>query len=135
LQQPVSYKTIRSARREGFPPSCDAPGRDEACGRTPYEQAAVLELGLLHAGPDGSCQSRDPGNRAERHALPAPARGRAGRRQRPYEAWLETPKNLSGRALAEASGLVRLRNPEGTVTRWVEAADAPALLEEGWSRA
>jgi len=56
-------------------------------------------------------------------------------RSTPYEEWLDTPKNLSGRAAAEARGLVRVRNPDGTVTRWVKAADAPALLEEGWSRA
>jgi len=35
-----------------------------------------------------------------------------------------------GRAAAEARGLVRVRNPEGR--RWVQAADAPALLEDGW---
>ncbi len=51
----------------------------------------------------------------------------------PYLAWLDAPKNLSGRALAEAKGLVRLSNPEGTVARWVEAAEAPALLEAGWT--
>lgn len=52
------------------------------------------------------------------------------RRSTPYQEWLDTPKNLSGRAAAEARGLVRVRNAEGAVRRWVEAADA--LLEDGW---
>jgi hypothetical protein len=58
-------------------------------------------------------------------------RGRA-RRLSPYEQWLETPKNLSGRAFAEARGLVRVRNPEGTVCGWRERAEIDALLEAGW---
>ncbi len=58
-------------------------------------------------------------------------RGRA-RRLSAYAQWLETPKNLSGRALAEARGLVRVRNPEGTVCRWRERADVDAMLEAGW---
>jgi len=35
----------------------------------------------------------------------------------PYLEWLDTPKSLSGYALAEARGLVRLRNPEGPSAR------------------
>jgi hypothetical protein len=41
----------------------------------------------------------------------------------PNQAWLDTRKNLSGRALAEANDLVRLGNPEGTLSGWVEAAE------------
>jgi hypothetical protein len=44
-------------------------------------------------------------------------------------------KRLRGRASAEARGLVRLANPEGTLKTWVEAVKAPALLEAGWTRA
>ena len=65
---------------------------------------------------------------------PEGAGGRILRSRSEYERWLDTPKNLSA-AVAFSIGLVRLRNPESTVTGWVEAADAPALLEEGWSRA
>jgi hypothetical protein len=36
---------------------------------------------------------------------------------------------------AEARGLVRLINPEGTLTTWVEAVKVPARLEAGWTRA
>ena len=54
------------------------------------------------------------------------------RRLSPYEQWLETPKNLSRRAFAEARGLVRVRNPEGTLCGWRERAEIDALLEAGW---
>jgi hypothetical protein len=50
----------------------------------------------------------------------------------PYREWLDTLKNLSGRALAEARGLVRVRNPEGTVCTWRERSEIDALLEAGW---
>ncbi len=46
-------------------------------------------------------------------------------------AWLDARKNLSGRALAEATGLVRVRSPDGTVCTWRERAELEALLEEG----
>ncbi len=76
----------------------------------------------------------------ERAAALAPIRetgvriGEPGRARRlsPYEQWLETPKNLSRRAFAEARGLVRVRNPEGTVCGWRERAEIDALLESGW---
>jgi len=50
-----------------------------------------------------------------------------------FERWLDTPKNLSLRALAEASGLVRLRHPDGNQARWVESSQADAYFDEGWS--
>ena len=46
--------------------------------------------------------------------------------------WLDTPKNLCGRAAAEAGGLVRVRNADGTVCAWRERAELDALLEDGW---
>jgi hypothetical protein len=46
--------------------------------------------------------------------------------------WLDRPKNLSGRALSEAAGLVRLRLPDGSSRRDVERADVEARLDEGW---
>jgi hypothetical protein len=54
------------------------------------------------------------------------------RRLSSYEQWLTTPKNLSGRAFAEASGLVRLRSPDGTICAWRERNEIEALLEAGW---
>jgi DNA-binding transcriptional regulator YhcF (GntR family) len=47
-------------------------------------------------------------------------------------AWLDKPKNLSGRALTEALGLVGMRSPDGKQRRAVERADVERLLEEGW---
>lgn len=50
----------------------------------------------------------------------------------PYFDWLGRPKNLSARALSEARGLVRVRLPDGSVRKWVEAEDVEALLDDGW---
>jgi len=46
--------------------------------------------------------------------------------------WLNRRKNLSGRAFAEARGLVRMRNSDGTVSGWFERAEVDAMLEDGW---
>jgi hypothetical protein len=53
----------------------------------------------------------------------------------PKREWLATPKNLSGRAFAEAHGLVRVRDPDGTICRWVERPDVDPLLDKGWTLA
>ncbi len=59
-----------------------------------------------------------------------------GERQRPvrdpYSEWLERPKNLSGRALSEASGFVRVRLPDGSIRKAAEREDVEALLDAGW---
>ncbi len=49
-----------------------------------------------------------------------------------YFEWLDTPKNLSGRARAEATGLVRVRNSDDTRRVWVERFEVDALLDDGW---
>jgi hypothetical protein len=56
------------------------------------------------------------------------------RRQEPdaYFEWLDTPKNLSGRARAEATGLIRVRNSDGTRRVWVERSEVEALFDDGW---
>ena len=56
-----------------------------------------------------------------------------GPRSDPRLEWLDTPKNLSGRASAHARGLVRLQHPEGTTCRWVDAPAATELLDQGWT--
>jgi hypothetical protein len=63
---------------------------------------------------------------------PAPAPVVTRRRSGTYADWLETPKSLSGRPLAEACGLVRVRNPDGTVYSWREREEIEALLDAGW---
>jgi hypothetical protein len=50
----------------------------------------------------------------------------------PYIDWLDRPKNLSGRALSEASGLVRVRLPDGSIRKAVEVEALYALFDEGW---
>jgi hypothetical protein len=50
----------------------------------------------------------------------------------PNLAWHDRPKNLSGRALSEAAGLVRLRLPDGSSRRYFERADVEVRLDEGW---
>jgi hypothetical protein len=49
-----------------------------------------------------------------------------------YTSWLDSRKNLSGRARAEASGLVRVCNPDRTICVWRERAEVDALFEAGW---
>ena len=50
----------------------------------------------------------------------------------PYFDWLDRPKNLSGRALAEANGLVRIRKPDSSARRWVDRSRVEAELDAGW---
>jgi hypothetical protein len=50
----------------------------------------------------------------------------------PFFEWLDTPKNLSGRARAEASGLVRIQSPDGTRRVWRDRSVVERLLDEGW---
>ena len=64
-----------------------------------------------------------PGGRRARHRTPVPD---------PTHEWLERRKNLAGRARAAASGLVRVRRPDGSVRRWVEREAVDALLDDGW---
>ncbi len=54
-------------------------------------------------------------------------------RRDPYHEWLDTPKNLSGAALTRAYGLVRVRNPAGTVRQFVEESKVGELLDQGWT--
>jgi DNA-directed RNA polymerase subunit N (RpoN/RPB10) len=46
--------------------------------------------------------------------------------------WLDRPKNLSGRALSEASGFVRVRSPDGSIRKGVEREEVESLLDAGW---
>jgi hypothetical protein len=53
-------------------------------------------------------------------------------RTNPYYEWLDSPKNLSGRALSEALGFVRVRNAAGNIRKGVERSEVEALLDAGW---
>ena len=50
----------------------------------------------------------------------------------PYLEWLGRRKNLSGRALSQAIGLVRVSSPDGARCVWRERSEIDALLEAGW---
>lgn len=50
----------------------------------------------------------------------------------PYIQWLDQPKNLSGRTLSEATGLVRVCLPDGSIRKAVERDAVEALFDEGW---
>jgi hypothetical protein len=50
----------------------------------------------------------------------------------PYFDWLDRRKNLSGRALSEAMGLVRVRLPDGSIRKAVEREEVEDLLDAGW---
>jgi hypothetical protein len=60
-----------------------------------------------------------------------PARQRTPVRNEYFE-WLDRPKNLSGRALSEASGLVRVRLPDGSIRKAAGREDVEGLLDAGW---
>jgi hypothetical protein len=55
---------------------------------------------------------------------------RSVRPRDPFYGWLDRPKNLSGRALAEANGFVRLAR--GAERRWVERSDVDVYFDAGW---
>jgi hypothetical protein len=67
-----------------------------------------------------------------------PSRSSGGLSQRrasvpnPHHEWLARRKNLSAHARSEASGLVRVRRPDGLIRKWVERAEVEALLDAGW---
>jgi len=65
-----------------------------------------------------------------RSSNPRSPQGTAGRNA--YFEWLDWPKNLSGRALSEAMGFVRVRSPDGSMRKGVEREEVEALLDVGW---
>ena len=46
--------------------------------------------------------------------------------------WLDRPKNLSGRALSEAMGFVRICLPDGSIRKAVERGEVETWLDRGW---
>lgn len=92
--------------------------------RTLLERERAAGLAARNRGNTGSASQ--PGQRPAPQTAPP---------RDPYHVWLDTPKNLSGRALAEAQGRVRVRNPEGTIHRWRERPEIDALLQAGWQLA
>jgi hypothetical protein len=58
--------------------------------------------------------------------------GRRIRVANPFFDWLDRRKNLSGRALSEANGFVRIRLPDGSIRKGVEREEVDAWLDRGW---
>ena len=110
----VSGRTIR--RRLDALEEVEAEEQRRKADRRLRRQAAA-ERGKLH-------------ERERVAATPAPIVSR--RRLSTYAEWLRTPKSLSGRALAEANGLVRVRAPDGSACMWREREDVEALFDAGW---
>jgi hypothetical protein len=75
--------------------------------------------------------------RERRAASPPPVQGRGPTlgREMTYSEWLARPKSLTGRALTEARGLVRLQSPDGRRSMWHERTEVEALIDDGWQLA
>ena len=68
----------------------------------------------------------DPPRRAKRSS------SEQGRVSDPYLVWLDQRKNLSGRALSEASGLIRIQSADGSRRVWVERSEVERMIDAGW---
>ena len=105
------------------------PKRQQAdrSSRDPASRPAPPQPQPADSGPPLAAGASQPGQRR------AP---KTTRPRDPYQLWLDTPKNLSGRrALAEAQGFARVRNPQGTIHCWREHSEIDALLQSGWQLA
>jgi len=125
----VNRKTIR--RRLDAMERAEAERAERIAAKRLRSQAARERRKLLDRERDAGLPARDrkntgPGSQPDGR-LPQKARVHD-----PLSEWLDTRKNLSGSAFAEARGLVRVRNPEGTVFTWRDRSEIDALLEAGW---
>jgi hypothetical protein len=83
-----------------------------------------------------AAERRKLAEREQRAAAPAAVQDRwIGGREMTYSDWLARPKSLTGRALSEANGLVRLRSPDGRICGWRERHQVDELLDVGWTLA
>lgn len=119
----VNRKTIR--RRLDALERAETERARRLAAKRVARRAAEEKLKLLEREGDSSpAMSVEPTRRIER-AVPQ-------RKSDPYLEWLDAPKNVSGRARAEATGLVRVCNPDNTRRVWVERSEVEALLDDGW---
>jgi hypothetical protein len=124
----VNRKTIR--RRLDALERAERERAERIAAKRLRSQAARERRKLLARERVAGLPARDGRNAAS--GSQPDGRPRKARVHEPLHEWLDTPKNLSGRALAEARGLVRVRNPEGTVRKWCERSEVDPLLEAGW---
>jgi hypothetical protein len=120
----VSRKTIR--RRLDALELAETEQAERIAKRRLRRQAAREKRKLLDSEQSSSLPS------PIEHRTLSTRPGRRARVPDPYFEWLDRRKNLSGRALADARGLVRVRNFDDTRRVWVERADVDALLDDGW---
>lgn len=120
----VDRKTIR--RRLDALEHAEAERAEQVAENRLRRQAAREKRKLVEREHHGAVPSNEV----------AQSNGRSSRKRKrvadPYLDWLDKPKNLSGRALSEAAGLVRFRLPDGSSRRYFERADVEARLDEGW---
>ena len=119
----VNRKTIR--RRLNALESADAEQERQLAQRRLRRQAGREKRKLRE-------RDRAIGLQATENELPDPRPMQDSRPSNRYFEWLDTPKNLSGRALAEARGLVRIRNLDGTIRTWVEREEVEERFDAGW---
>lgn len=135
----VNRKTIR--RRLDALERAETERAERIAAKRRRSQAARERQKLLERGRGplpkrrvGRPEPTAPGGNVEAYNQPG-GRPREITLARDKAAWLDRRKNLSGRALAERRGLVRVRNPEDTVSVWCERPDVDALFEAGWTLA
>jgi hypothetical protein len=135
----VNRKTIR--RRLDALARAETERADRSAAKRLRSQAARERRKLLERehrpSPKrrpGRPQQDAPGEKGGAASQPG-RKAQEGRERDPFLEWLDRTKNLSGRAFADARGLVRVRNPEGTLTSWRERAEVEAFFEAGWTLA
>ena len=121
----VNRKTIR--RRLDALARVESERAERMAEKRLRRQAARERRTLREREQAAGFSSRDEGRTPEER-LP---RERAQVRD-PYLDWLDRRKNLSGRALSQANGLVRVSSPDGARCVWRERSELDALLVAGW---
>ena len=108
--------------------AADQRSRERIAAKRLHKQAAA-ERRKLQATQGMATRSQHNGPLQSAPNQPVTTRTRHD----PYLDWLDRPKNLSGRARANASGLVRVRNAGGSERQWVELSDVQGLFQRGWT--
>jgi hypothetical protein len=119
----VNRKTIR--RRLDELESAETERAERIAEKRLRRQAAREKRKLLERERDAGVSPSIEVSRS------SPSRQRTPARAALFE-WLDRPKNLSGRALSEANGFVRVRLPDGSIRKGVEREEVEALLDTGW---
>ena len=120
----VDRKTI--GRRLGALERAESERAERLAEKRHRRQAAREKRKLLQREREAGAPAVEPSRSSGR-----PPQQRTSVRNPKHE-WLARRKNLSGHALSEASGLVRVRLPDGSIRKWVERETVEAVLDAGW---